>query len=41
MLSLGFFQSEVTEICMNATDMDAALICVPQGACKLYSETER
>lgn len=41
MLSLEFFQSEVTEICMNVTNMDAALICVPHGAGKLYPETKR
>lgn len=41
MLSLGFFQSEVTEICMNGTDMDTALMCVQHGARKLYQGTER
>lgn len=41
MLSLGFFQCEVTEICMNVTDMDAALICVQHGARKLCQVAER
>lgn len=37
----GFFESEVTEICMNVTDRDAALICVQHGVHKLCQETDR